>query len=122
MNATTLVADDSAEFYSATHQAAINLQEDGVTAAASLVWSGSLDTGTVNTLGGHTGLGGSAGKSISGRTHLSGSGWLQGEWNKTHDTAQSFYALSEELTVVPEPATMSLLALGGLALLRRKRR
>jgi hypothetical protein len=37
-------------------------------------------------------------------------------------TEAEMCAISEELTIVPEPATMGLLALGGLALLARRRR
>ena len=46
-------------------------------------------------------------------------------WNRFTDATsgnKSFYALSDPLTVVPEPATMSLLALGGLGVLARRRR
>jgi hypothetical protein len=52
------------------------------------------------------------GKTIQVRTYCTNGTWLT-------DPANQFQI---ELSAVPEPATMSLLALGGLALLRRRRR
>ncbi len=52
-------------------------------------------------------------------------GFTNNEWIRAANIPASgvahFYALSAPLTAIPEPATLSLLALGGLALMRRKR-
>ena len=49
--------------------------------------------------------------------------WIESGYHQYYyNGPYRMYALSPVLTVVPEPATMSLLALGGLALLRRRRR
>jgi hypothetical protein len=48
--------------------------------------------------------------------------WMNGGGNFTNNTEGSYYALSEPLTVVPEPASAALLGLGGLMVLPRRRR
>ncbi len=47
--------------------------------------------------------------------------WVRENYGAT-STARVFYAMSTPLHVVPEPATMSLLALGGLGVLLKRRR
>ena len=50
-------------------------------------------------------------------------GWIRGNFtNDIHTHDQPIYVMSGVLTAVPEPATMTLLALGGLALVRRRRK
>jgi hypothetical protein len=52
-------------------------------------------------------------------------GFTNNQWIRASNTPASgvahFYALSAPLTAIPEPATMGLLIIGGLAMLRRKR-
>lgn len=56
-----------------------------------------------------------------GRSHFSDGRWTQ-SFNGDASGEYNFYALSEELTVIPEPSSVALLGLGGLALLRRRRK
>ncbi len=63
---------------------------------------------------------GEAFSSAAGRANQSNLQWINMD-SPTKDGQGHFYALSEKLTVVPEPATLALLLMGGLALLRRKR-
>jgi hypothetical protein len=55
-----------------------------------------------------------------GRSHFSDGRWTR-SFSGPASSTYNFYALSEELTVVPEPSTALLGAVGALALLRRRR-
>lgn len=60
-----------------------------------------------------------------GRGYLNGGAYYTGQIGavRMYDSIEDAAAVHSELTdLVPEPATLSLLALGGLALLRRRRR
>jgi hypothetical protein len=52
-----------------------------------------------------------------------GRGWLSGEWFNGTNWSVEIYQIepSARVRVVPEPATLALLALGGLALISRRK-
>jgi hypothetical protein len=111
-------------FWSQTHDAAININENG-DGLDSNVWTGSNWEGWKN----NNGLGASGGvndpkESVYGLSDVNADKTWAGEAGlQDQTTSLPFYGLSETLTVViPEPATMSLLAIGGIALIRRRRR
>jgi len=58
--------------------------------------------------------------SFTAYTNASGSIKIYG-WNDNTDYLNSMHMLLNAFTIIPEPATVALLGLGGLALLRRKR-
>ena len=80
-----------------------------------LVWTGSTSSGTAQAslyFGATTGT--EAGKSTT-----TDATWIAYGW-KPNSEVYGLYAISDVL-VAPEPASLSFLAIGGLALIRRRR-
>ena len=125
----TLIADSYAELWDNDGIAVALTFGDG-TAATGNIWTGTNTSGDSDNYtgdpsgplgtganGANTGTNANIAVGGGGRTDH---GWIKGG-NTGGDTATfSMLGMSEVLTI-PEPSSMSLLALGGLALLRRRR-
>ncbi|MDA1236798.1 MAG: PEP-CTERM sorting domain-containing protein [Acidobacteria bacterium] len=136
----TKIADDSADMWDATIQNTINIDEFGQTVGnGTQVWTGSRATfagqwgypaewpygagGNATTAGFHwNALGdrGPGGYYRVGQVGLTNSQWIN--VNESNASARAFYALSEELTIIPEPSALALAGLGFLGLTFRRRR
>ncbi len=84
-----------------------------------LSWTGSMGDGTAS-----DNPFGDTDRCVSmGNSNMNGE-WIRraSNYNQDFSNGCAIYGLSEALTVVPEPATMSLLALGGLGVLLKRRR
>lgn len=121
LDGTTKVADGFGDIWDGSLDAPINLNQFLATVSAS-VWTGSTVSGGSPPVG----LGGPLGSAslpTLGASAAVSSAWIL---NLAFAAENSFplYALSEELVVVPEPATGSLLLIGcgTLAWARRRRR
>jgi hypothetical protein len=112
-----LVASGNADLWDGSLANAINVDQNGNTLA------GVVFTGTgINGLGLPSRQFGAIGYRVqTGNSGLTNSGWTTIDWFGT--LAQlHFYGISDVMTVpTPEPATLLLLALGGLALTNAKR-
>jgi len=123
LNGTSLVADDYADLYgSNTHDNRINI-DDQLTAPFdggdyTSVWTGSNSVG--EGVSGYE-LGAASGTTRTGLWNFtSGAHWIN-RFNIGQGDEKGLYAVSEVLTVTPEPSSLALLGLGGLLVARRRR-
>jgi hypothetical protein len=86
------------------------------------VWTGSNSDGTRDAT---YHVGNSTGLTVNGYVSTSGLpaglSWLDGN-NGLSTTSNRVYGISEELTVIPEPSSLGLLALGAFGLVARRKR
>ena len=107
----------------------VHLDENGVVTTDDRVRTGSGGDGTAALDGRVLGGSGEATPKVqTGRNYapdfyggLGGDGWMQ-DWSELATDAGRVYAMSETLTVIPEPSSITLLGLAGLALLGRRRK
>lgn len=106
------IADHYDDLWDNNIDAALEISEDGTTQDALVVWSGTMADGTINTA---QPLGGS--ELFTGRGQIGGAGslWIATFGDIDETVSNPIYVVSDVLTVVPEPASLALLALGGLA-------
>jgi len=121
LNGTTKVADNFADMWDGNIDAIINLTEIYTTLGSVLVFTGSAEDGTIPDWG-EEWLGDTVNNSaVVGNTNLSTSGWIDNN-SSSPSALRPFYALSQELTVVPEPSAAFFGGLGMLLMLLRRRR
>jgi len=119
----TKVADDNADLWDHSVDHIINQDEYGNTKShwpfTGTYWDGTNATGQTGT----NGNAGALGTSLPETTQGNGGSTTDWVWRQmTNDPSAThlpLYAMSE--IIIPEPATICLLGLGGLALLRRRR-
>jgi len=119
------LVDSSASFYNSVTlpQNSVSYDENGNDLGNNLVWTGTLMNGLKDT---PRYLGGTDPAGVrSGNSQSSGSGWITDGIKTPNTLTQSLYALSQPLSVVPEPSTLaiwSLLGGLGIAVAWRRRR
>lgn len=123
MDGMTAIALTNDDLWDGGIDAFINLDENGDYFIDDRIFTGSETNGTSSGATGDTALGVPAGAGFNGvqtgkQERTSGS-WIK-NFNMPETGFHPVYAMSEPLTVVPEPATMLLLGLGGLVLRRRR--
>ena len=123
VDGTTLIANDNADLWDGEIAHAIDQLANGGAPAHLWAWSGTFSDGTAVTP--EQSYGGPLGSPVNGEVSQGSGGnttggWLYLQFYLSDDPTKSLplYAMSE---VIPEPATMFLLGLGGLAMLRRRR-
>jgi hypothetical protein len=122
LDGSTIVAKDNADLWDGEIQNPIGITELG-TESPHWPFTGTYKDGTKAP--GHPvsyGALGALGNVHQGQASVT-TNWIWRPWTGDPSTTQlPMYAMSEPLTVIPEPATISLLALGGLGELMRRRR
>ena len=109
----TKVVDNTADLWDGTIDAAINMNELGVTIANDFVDTGTLSGGSPHGAHplGHSGGDNQVQRALSNSVN---SQWVDSGGGNLNTTLARFFCVSEVLTVpVPEPTSMSLLLLAG---------
>jgi hypothetical protein len=123
MDGTTLFAADNGDIWNGAN-VAVQFDENGDVLSEDRAFTGSNNNGTALGTTGDTALGvDSTPPDVSGvgTGRSDNTGWMRNF--KAGWTAQnSVFAMSEPLTVIPEPSSVVLLSFGGVALLRRRRK
>lgn len=112
------LADDNSDLWDGGIDYPFRITETGAQSHFSTVWTGTSSDG-VRSPGNYLGNGG--GIVMFGVYNSTESDWVQYDFDSYYYPRQ-LYAISSKLTVIPEPGTAALLALGlvGLAAVRRK--
>lgn len=105
---------------SVDHLAPINYTELGTTVSRN-VWTGGWANGTES----GSGLLGTSATPVFGESGSIGAAAAPGGWaragNQSSGVSNSLYAVSNVMTAIPEPSSMTLVGLAGLPLLTRRR-
>lgn len=121
LDGATIVANNNADLWDGSIQNIIGIDELGNAKShwphTGTYWDGTTAAGKPNSFGALDDP-----VRIAQGNGSSTTDWIWRQWTGRPATEQlPMYAISDPLTVVPEPATISLLVLGGLAMLRRRR-
>jgi hypothetical protein len=113
--ADALIAISNADLWNGSLAVALNITSDGSLRANSAVWTGSTSTG-VEDFPNSLGLPSFAVIGIVGVTDSASSRWVRASGDSYSQTLP-FYAISGVLTVVPEPSSQVLVAIGLVGIL-----
>lgn len=123
LDGTTKVADDFADMWDGSIDNPIDVDQYGsIAGSPDVVFAGSQADGTKFFPSGQQRFLGSTSNVQLGDPTATNTEWIFDPGASLNSDLRSFYALSEVLTVVPEPATGSLIASGVLALFWHRRR
>lgn len=114
-----LVAADNADLWDGTLQNAIDVDQYGAVWFGRQVLTGSIWDGTGRTDRQYSGP--NSYRVEYGYSDQTGSGWIDANDYQGTLAARQYYAISDRLVAIPEPSTMALISLTGIAFLTLRR-